>query len=288
MTSTDPKTETSGPFFTRRRLLTLGLGATGALLAGDGLFYEPFSFRVEEVSLDLPKIPPGRELRLVQLSDLHINRFGSYHREVAEAVNALQPEVILLTGDYLEEQRRLMEVREFLELLKAPQGIFAVQGNWEYWARLEGENLRRKFAVSGVTLLINQRLDLDVRGVPLSILGLDFPSPSDHLARLSDLAESERVNLLLSHVPAFEHQLLGERVDLVLSGHTHGGQVRLPLLPPLYLPRYSGDLVAGLFQVGPFQTPLYVNRGIGTSVFPARFLCPPEITLLRLHSSMKA
>jgi len=256
------------------------------LLVGDSLLWEPNSFTVEKIELSLPKVPPGRELRLVQLTDLHIGRFSNFHRRVADQVMALQPDIILLTGDYLEEQRNLGEVREFLEQLEAPYGLYAVQGNWEYWARLEGENLRRKFAASGVTLLLNQRHDLEIRDVPLSIHGLDYPSASDQLLGLRKAADLARVNLLLSHVPAFEHELLGEEFDLVLAGHTHGGQIRLPLLPPLYMPRYSGRFVAGHYRIGPHATPLYVSRGIGTSVLPVRLFCRPEITLLHLTSSL--
>jgi len=274
------------PGISRRRLLTAGLAGAGGLILGDSLLWEPYHFMVEEIELSLPKVPPGRELRLVQLSDLHIGQFSSYHQRIAEQTMALRPEIILLTGDYLEQQRNLGEVREFLELLEAPYGIYAVQGNWEYWARLEGENLRRKFAASGITLLLNQRRDLEIRDVPLSIHGLDYPSASDHLLKLRELADPAKVNLLLSHVPAFEHELLGAEFDLVLAGHTHGGQIRLPLLPPLYMPRFSGNFVAGHYRVGPNATPLYITRGIGTSVLPLRLFCRPEITLLRLTSSL--
>jgi uncharacterized protein len=270
----------------RRRFIATSLGVTGGLAAGDGLFWEPRNLEVVELSLVLAKIPPGRELRLVQLSDLHINRFNRYFRQVAEQAMLLRPDIILLTGDYLEEQRNLFEVRSFLDLLQAPYGIFAVQGNWEYWSRLEGENLRQKFNASGIQLLINQRQDLDIRDVPLTIHGLDYPSGSEDLTQLAQQADTGRVNLLLSHVPAFSHQLLGDSFDLILSGHTHGGQVRLPFVPPFYLPRYSGQFVAGLYYVGPQQTPLYVSRGIGTSVLPVRLWCRPEITLMRLKSSL--
>lgn len=277
---------TSGRTISRRRFLASTLGLTGALVAGEGLLFEPRDLQVVELSLVLPKIPPGRELRLVQLSDLHINRFNGYFRKVAETAMQLRPDIILLTGDYLEEQRNLSEVRSFLKLLKAPEGIFAVQGNWEYWSRLEGENLRQKFSASGVQLLINQQQLLDIRDVPLSIHGLDYPSGSENLTQLERQADPGRVNLLLSHVPEFSHHLLGSNFDLILSGHTHGGQVRLPFVPPFYLPRYSGNYVAGLYRVGPHQTPLYVTRGIGTSVLPVRLWCRPEITLLRLQSSL--
>jgi uncharacterized protein len=288
MTDQDtPESKTSGGI-TRRRFLATSFGVTGGLAATYGSFWEPRNLEVVELSLMLAKIPPGRELRLVQLSDLHINHFNRYFRRVAEAAMQLRPDIILLTGDYLEEQRNLFEVRSFLDLLQAPHGIFAVQGNWEYWSRLEGENLRQKFNASGIHLLINQRQDLEIREVPLSIHGLDYPSGSEDLTQLEQQADTKRVNLLLSHVPAFSHQLLGDRFDLILSGHTHGGQVRLPLVPPFYLPRYSGRFVAGLYRVGPQQTPLYVSRGIGTSVLPIRLWCRPEITLLRLQSSLPA
>jgi predicted MPP superfamily phosphohydrolase len=286
MANQDPPETTTRGGNSRRRFLATSLGVTGGLAAFDGLFWEPRNLEVVELSMVLPKVPPGRELRLVHLSDLHINRFNRYFRQVAEQAMQLRPDIILLTGDYLEEQRNLFEVRSFLEMLEAPQGIFAVQGNWEYWSRLEGENLRQKFSASGVQLLINQRQDLEIRDVPLTIHGLDYPSGSEDLVELEQQADVSRVNLLLSHVPAFSHHLLCDRFDLIFSGHTHGGQVRLPFVPPFYLPRYSGQFVAGLYRVGPQQTPLYVSRGIGTSVLPVRLWCRPEITLLRLKSSL--
>lgn len=268
----------------RRFLLGAGAAFAGGIF-GDALLREPHALQVRDVSLRLTKIPPGRELRLVQISDLHIRAFADYHREVAETVNALAQGPVLITGDFLERSRNLKDVLRFLDHLEAPQGVFAIQGNWEYWARVEGESLRRHFARHGARLLINERHDLLLDEVPLSILGLDFPSREGELAALREKADPGRLNLLLSHVPGFDHRHLDGRVDLVLCGHTHGGQVRLPFLPPVYLPRYSGRFVEGLYRVGTAATPLYVNRGIGTTVLPVRFLCRPEITVLRLQAA---
>jgi hypothetical protein len=270
--------------FTRRRFLASGLALGGALTLGDALWREPRSFVVEELSLPLAKIPPGQELRIVHLSDLHLHTLPPHFEAVAKTVNSLNPDLILLTGDYLEQEKNLSGVLKFLRLIKASRGIFAVQGNWEYWARLEGENLRRHFARAKVELLIDQRRDLSIRKIPLSILGLDYPSGSVNLNRIAKVADPNRLNLLLSHVPAFKHETVGNLVDLILCGHTHGGQIRLPFLPPLYMPRFSGPFVSGLYRVTPKQIPLYLNRGLGTSVLPIRFLCRPEITLLRLGS----
>lgn len=264
----------------RRKFLSLGMaGVTGTFLA-DTLWYEPQALRTEKIPVRVAS--QGDTVRLVQISDLHLSQFNSYFEKVCQRVAELKPDIILLTGDYLEEERNIRGVLSFLKKLEAPHGIFAVQGNWEYWSRLEGENLRRHFKGVGVKLLINEREDLDVKGHPLSIFGLDYPSSIDNLNRLQKDVDPKRFNLLLSHVPAFAHEQLNSHIKLILSGHTHGGQVRLPYLPPFYLPRYSGRFVSGFYKVSQHQIPLYVSRGVGTSVLPLRLFCRPEIGLFEL------
>lgn len=268
------------PRLSRRRFLSLGMFGLAGALAADTAWYEPQALQVENNLLSTGQA--GGRVRLVQVSDLHLSSFNRYFAKVARQVADLQPDLILLTGDYLEEERNIRGVLSFLRELKAPHGIYAVQGNWEYWSRLEGENLRRHFAGVGVKLLINERADLEINGHALSILGLDYPSSTDHLHRLQQDIDPRRFNLLLSHVPAFAHEQLNEHIRLILSGHTHGGQVRLPYLPPFYLPRYSGRFVSGFYQVSQHRIPLYVSRGVGTSVLPLRFLCRPEVTVFDL------
>jgi len=264
----------------RRRFLSLGTAGLFGALVADTAWYEPQALQVERSQL--PSSLPGGRVRMVQVSDLHLSTFDSYFDKVVKQVAALQPDLIVLTGDYLEEERNIRGVLNFLKALHAPHGVYAVQGNWEYWSRLEGENLRRHFAGVGVKLLINERADLEIKGRALSIYGLDYPSPTDYLNRLQANVNPERYNVLLSHVPAFAHEQLDRHINLVLCGHTHGGQVRLPFLPPFYLPRYSGRFVAGYYQVTEHQIPLYVSRGVGTSVLPLRFLCRPESGLVEI------
>lgn len=265
---------------TRRRFLAGSLAALGGSFFADTLWYEPRALAVERLQMTFGAA--GRGLRLVQISDLHLKQYSAFHKKIAATIDSLQPDVILLTGDYLEEQRNIRGVLDFLKALRAPLGIYAVQGNWEYWSRLEGENLRRHFAGAGVRLLINERADLDIVGRSVSILGLDYPSSAAQLKKLQAELAPDRFNIMLSHVPAFAHEILHDGVNLILCGHTHGGQIRLPYFPPLYLPLYTGRFVAGRYEVGPHHTPLYVNRGLGTSVLPMRFLCKPEITLIEL------
>ncbi len=266
----------------RRHFLRNGALALGGLLAVDGLVLEPNLFTVATLTLQSDRLPVGAKLRLVQLTDLHIGRLGDFHRRITARVAGLQPDLILHTGDYLEARRNIREVLQFLARLQGIAESFAVQGNWEYWSRLEGDNLRRKFAAKGVRLLINETADFRKGDIRLRILGLDYPSTADSLRRLAAEADRRSFNLLLSHVPAFEHRLLGPDIGLVLCGHTHGGQIRVPLLPPLYLPRYSGRFIAGHYRIGLHDTPLYVSRGLGTSVLPLRINCRPELTLIEL------
>lgn len=270
------------PLITRRKFL-LGGAVIGTGLLGDGFFRQPTSLEIRQVRLPVQKIPTGKSLRIVHLSDLHLHRFSDYFERVALETNELRPDLILLTGDYVEEERNLTGVLEFLRRLKAPAGVFAVQGNWEYWALIEGERLQRSFAEVGVNLLIDQRADVNWNGMPISLLGIDFPSASGSLQRLVDSADTDRVNVTLSHVPAFQHEILAGKSDLILCGHTHGGQVRLPFVKPFHLPRHSGDFVDGLYHVGATRLPIYVSRGIGTSIMPVRFFCPPEICLIELY-----
>ncbi len=268
----------------RRSFLGLGLGGLGAVLGAESLWYEPRALEITRHGI--PSTFPGPPVRLLQVSDLHLNEFNHYFAKVAKEIDKLRPDLIVLTGDYLEEERNIRAVLEFLSQIKAEYGVYAVQGNWEYWSRLEGENLRRHFAGVGIKLLINERADLQVRQHHLSILGLDYPSGIDPLLHLQSTADTNRFNLLLSHVPAFAHEKLENHIDLILSGHTHGGQVRLPWLPPFYLPRYAGRFIAGMYQVSRHKVPLYVSRGIGTSVLPIRFCCRPEMTLFELGGTV--
>ncbi len=280
MNDTPPAADSFG--ISRRRFLASAATLGGGLLLGKAAWHEPRTFILEERQLHLAKIPPGPGLRIVHLSDLHLRSLPRTFATAVETINKLRPDLILLTGDYLDQARQLEGAIQFIRKLSAAQGIFAIQGNWEYWARLEGEPLRRGLAAAGAELLIDERRDLLIRGIPVSILGIDYPSASHNLETVSRLATRGRVNIALSHVPAFSHNKLAGLADLILSGHTHGGQVRLPYVQPFYLPRFSLPYISGLYRVTEKHIPLYVNRGMGTSLLPVRFLCPPEITLLTL------
>ncbi len=278
----DRDTEKSARGISRRTFLLGGSAILGGGALGDALYREPRDFEVREVTIPLEKIPPGRELRLVHLSDLHIRAFHGYYREVAEAVNTLSPEIILLTGDYLEQSRKIGEVRRFLRLLQASQGVFAIQGNWDYRARVEGENLRRHFVRAGVTLLINERPIWTCREYRPRFSGSIIPQKATISRGCSKgpIRPASTCSSPMSRLfPTNSWTAASTSSSAATPTAARCASLSSPSSTCLASP---GAFVDGLYRVGSSGTPLYVTRGVGTSVFPVRFLCRPEITCMRL------
>ena len=237
-------------------------------------------------------------LRIVQLSDIHPGPALSLHyvRDVIAATNALEPDLILLTGDYVHRSPAYIDpvARELAEL-RASIGVVGVLGNHDWW---ESAPLSRAcFAKAGIPLIDNDRLFVspdrrlgDValdRGLCVAGVG-DYAEDRILWNRALRDVPADVPRLLLTHNPdVAEHPTLiatGARVDLMLAGHTHGGQVNLPLFgTPIVPSRFGSKYVRGLVQ-GP-ACPIYISRGIGTTVLPLRFRVPPEIAVIELHAS---
>lgn len=223
-------------------------------------------------------------LRIVQLSDIH---HGLYTRleEVEKAValaNRLEPDLVVLTGDFVSNSRHyIAPVARALGALQPPLGAFAVLGNHDY--RVGAERVAAALERHAIRVLRNQHVRLCRNGSSLILAGVDdFNYGEDNLRLALRAAEPDSPWVLLSHNPAILPQAAASGVDLVLAGHTHGGQVVLPRLRSF---RRPGKLRFrhGWGQVG--STQIFISRGIGTVVLPLRVQCPAEIPLLRLHAS---
>jgi uncharacterized protein len=285
----------------RRMLLDAGAGLTtlaGAGLAYDAFVYEPFAVRVARYTLAIRGLPKQLEgVRLVQLTDTHVGRRvpAVYVRQVAERAMGLRPDVVLLTGDYVHsgEGHVQASIASFAPVFDAKVPVVAVLGNHDFYGA--DKALRREFARSGVPLLENGRLFLDAATRTL----LEVPAgPALCIAGLSDYTEDRIIpakalagvdesmpRIVLCHNPdaAEDATLLamGLRIDLMVSGHTHGGQVRLPLLGTPIVPSKFGSKYAAGLVAGP-AFPVLVCRGIGMSIIPVRWNVPPEILELTL------
>jgi predicted MPP superfamily phosphohydrolase len=277
--------------FLTRSALTLGAGLVGGL--GYGVVIEPRWFEVTHRRLYIRNLPPALDgLRLVQLTDLHHGPWLGREsiRAVVDAANRLEPDLFLLTGDYVHRSAEYMEpVAQELTRLKPAIGTVAVLGNHDWW---EGViPMRAAFAAANIPLIDNGRrvLTPDRRlrteaddGLALCGVGDLWEGRPDCAAALKGLPDA-MPRLLLSHNPdvAEERQLTesGLRVDLMVSGHTHGGQVRIPFKgAPVVPSRYGQKYALGLVQ-GPI-CPVFVCRGIGMSGLPIRLGARPEIAVL--------
>ncbi len=238
----------------------------------------------ERVVFEVPGLDPAHDgLRVAQLSDLHVGPQTSpaVVRSAIEEANRFQPDLVALTGDYLSHSRdELDAMRELLGGLAAP--TVAVLGNHDVWVDPEGA--AAVLRLHGYEVLDNSWMTVRLRGVRLPIVGVGdhLTHHEDVLAATRGLPESAPVALVLAHGPRTADRLRDlERPVVCLSGHTHGGQINLPIVTRLMLAGLHEPYVRGRYDLG--QVQLYVNRGIGMSGLRVRLNSPPEVTLATLR-----
>lgn len=222
--------------------------------------------------------PSDRRLRVVHLSDLHVNdRLGpDYYPGVMDRVRQAEPDLVFITGDFITELRFAQELPDLLRRLHSRYGIFAILGNHDHWA--DTAEVRRVVASAGIEVIGNgaRRLSLD-GGLSLTILGCEEPWSPDRWTppeiKNGDLA------LALSHSADQVYRLSQTGADAVFSGHYHAGQFQLPLVGPVLVPsRYGRRFYHGHYVVG--KTHLFVSAGAGASNPPLRMYCPPDVIVV--------
>lgn len=285
---------------TRRQFLTLvGRSLLGAaVLSGGGVVYaariEPYWFEVKQVELTLPRLHPDFDgFRLAQLSDIHVSDVVN-SEQLGQAVAAIvdqQPDLVVITGDFADRTYGIEAggpmLVEGLRPLAAQVETVAVLGNQDYSA---GAAEVRKVLRECKILELDNRVHTLARGLArLHIAGVDDVwERRARLSRvLSQLDGDDQSAILLAHEPDFaDSASLSGRFDLQLSGHSHGGQVVLPLIGPLVLPYYARKYPMGQYQVG--RMIHYTNRGLGSIPPRVRLNCRPEITIFTLRSGHSA
>jgi uncharacterized protein len=254
---------------------------------------EPRWLSLEHVRIAIPRLPEALEgLRIVQLSDIHLYPYTDldHVREAVALANAQRPDLVALTGDFvLDHVGAIDDLAPVLAGLDARLGLYAILGNHEMW--LGAAPVIEGLARQSIPTLINRGLTLDVGGAPLYIAGLDDGwSGRPDLTKALALRPEGAATVLMVHEPDLADATARDgRVHLQLSGHSHGGQVRLPGMGALVLPFLARKYDQGLYRLpgGPERRGLwlYTNRGIGVNGPPLRFRCRPEVTVLTLIRS---
>lgn len=274
----------------------------GTIMAAGGLFYarevEPYWISVERLTLTLPQLaPPFDGYRIVQISDIHMDGWMSpeYLDRVVDLINEQEPDLVAITGDFVSSSaRHISDLPGPLERLRAPDGVVAVMGNHDHMNDADG--VRRAISSAGVVDVSNAVHTIRRDGTALHLCGVDcvmygYDRLDTVLEELEGLEHGAAV--LLAHEPDFADKSAATgRFDLQLSGHSHGGQVRLPLLgapifvPPIshhqFVPPLARKYQCGHYKVGKMHQ--YTNRGLGIIYARFRLNCRPEITVFTLRS----
>lgn len=280
----------SKPRLTRRRFISLSAAAAGglALYSGEIARHE---LSVEERTIQLPSLPDAfRGMRVVQVSDFHYAEYTEswFLERMVREVNRLKPDLVALTGDFVSfgplphsyARRHAPACAAILSKIECPLR-YAVLGNHDW--EIGMQYVTNPLADHGIPTLVNAAVALERDGQRVWLAGLGsacFGAAHPERAIPKAAVAGKEPVIVLAHEPDILPRVARFNADLMLSGHTHGGQVRLPFLPPLALPDLGRRYVEGWFQHGPTQ--LYVNRGIGAVGVPFRLNCPPEISVLTL------
>ena len=272
--------------FTRRNFLgTTLLGSIGATSYAH--WVEPGFLTVTEREISLPLLPPALDgLKVAQLTDFHFtpDQDEKLIGKAVAAINASNPDIIALTGDFITNDTAVFApLMSLLSKLEAKHGIYGVMGNHDGWAKTS-DFFRKGFQNVGMEFLVNQGTSIQIRGEKVFITGTDsiwsgtVDAPACWRGHLGETV------LALVHEPDVFDQLTDDyRVDLQLSGHTHGGQCRVPLIG--YAPvkvRHGEKYIYGEYEKS--DSRIFVSRGLGTVGLRVRFSCAPEAVILTLRS----
>ncbi len=279
---------------TRRKFIRLAATAGVAALAADTTLIEPNLPRIVRREIALRRWPARLDgFTIAFLSDFHYDPYFSVHplRASISMVNGLHPELIVLTGDFVsvplfgDKAKGASDAEPCAQLLRrmqAPYGLWAVLGNHD--ALTDPNRVTHSLRSVGIQVLANQSVPIEGKGARFWLGGVDdvLEGSADLDATLHNIPANESV-ILLAHEPDYADHVARYAVDLQLSGHSHGGQVRVPFVRPLWLPALAKKYIWGLYKIGGLT--LYTNPGLGTVGVPVRMNCPPEITLLTVRRS---
>jgi uncharacterized protein len=263
----------------------------GSLLLLDMYVIEPNWIRTERVVIHDPALAEVIEgIRVVQISDIHLSKSGFREKKLISKVNELRPDILFITGDFFHNQEgqnidsQMKALTEVIRSFKVSIGIYGVPGNYDNVLLRKPELLKELKNAEMEILLDENRKIVFPNGKSLWLAGSRYSSYRHNVSSLTKALATVSPGapvILLNHYPDVFSRAVTAGVNLVLAGHTHGGQIGIPFLVHLSEYASKSEYISGLFHGG--GTTLYVNRGIGTADFPVRFLCRPEITALDIE-----
>lgn len=277
-----------------KKFIKWGMIASAGLLLLDALVLEKYFFEVNKFSIG--KKSKGKKLKILLLTDLHFGRWLlPYYRKLARKVNEINPDLVLIAGDLVDESGTLAPAVKFFDLLNKHIPKAGIMGNHDHKSEVWLNELQQLYANNNGLLLMNQSKAFFIRGTRLMITGLDdfIEGHANFTAAVKNVGREEN-HILLIHSPKQQEKVLckikqinGERssnqhlnIQYIFAGHNHGGQVKIFGYAPV-MPEKSGKYMNGWYNKKPPY--LYVSKGFGTSTLPFRFCARSEVTVFNLH-----
>jgi predicted MPP superfamily phosphohydrolase len=235
--------------------------------------FEPFQLESSFHEVTIGK--SGKSLLVAHVTDLHTDGLGTIELKLIDSIRSNRPDIIFITGDIATPSGTAKGYEDVLSKLKAPLGAYFVQGNWEYWEPIR--ELRHILKKTNIVDLTNKKIHIKD---DLWLVGLD-----DDLAGLPDIEAYKKIPdnskiLSIFHSPVL-FESISNKTNLAFAGHSHGGQVRLPVIGSLWTPKGTGKYDSGWYKER--QAKMYVSRGIGNSILPIRFNCKPEVAYIKVN-----
>ncbi|MCF6294866.1 MAG: metallophosphoesterase [Flavobacteriaceae bacterium] len=263
---------------TRRSFIMKGILAIIGLFLLDILWFE--KYYIDWNYFDISKNKKSK-IKIIQISDLHINTLRSFHKSIAKKINSIKPDLVLITGDSVNSTNDISVLNEFLLLIDNSIKKYAITGNREYNGNVDLNKLKDIYENNNCELLINENRNFTKKDRTISIIGIDdFIGGNADFNKSIENLKLTGTNIVLTHCP--EHrdiilQQIGDlKIDLILSGHTHGGQINL-FGNVLFKPNGSGKYLKGWYKEK--EPKMYVSKGIGTSHIPIRFGARAEMVV---------
>jgi uncharacterized protein len=270
-------------------LTVLGLSSGGYLYANR---IEPSLIDIQEHNIKHPLIPNSFDgIKMIQFSDTHLGFQYNLHQfnKLVKKINSLQPDIILFTGDLMDEPNQYTEINKLIPILKnlqAPLGKFCIFGNHDHGG-YGSEIYRNIMETTNFTVLLNDSAQVKLMdGSKIYLLGIDDAMlGKPNLPLTLKNVPTDSFKILLSHAPDLAETAVQYPIHWQLSGHSHGGQIKIPFFGALVTPPFGQIYPEGLYSIGENNPlSLYVNRGIGTTRLPFRFMSKPELSVFTLES----
>ncbi|MED2839984.1 metallophosphoesterase [Bacillus wiedmannii] len=276
---------------TKRIILVIGILVSFSIF----LYVQNNLISITEVKITSNKIPSSfKGFKILQISDLHNKKFGDSQETLIQKVKIINPDIIAITGDLIDSKSYDPEVSmELIRELVKKYPVYFVTGNHEKWSG-KYNDLEKELKKHHVTILRNEHVSIQKGEQKINLLGIDDPEfvtgnrdegnvVKDEIIKAKFEMQPDTYNVLLSHRPEFLTEYADEQIDLVLSGHAHGGQVRLPFIGGVVAPNQGilPTYTAGLYEKQ--NTSIVVSRGLGNSIIPQRIFNRPELVVVQLN-----